>query len=599
MSSVAEKLKDLVYISMVRRCWQIAGKAERRNLVLIYVLLGLTNAIGLTRPIIIGMVVTTIAQGGPDFFRHLLFWLSAMVGNMMVYWVFMGPVRMLERRTALALRQRFTETLYNDVTNLPWNWHQAHHTGDTLGRMGTAAGSLFAFVDNQFEYWNTFLRLIGSAALLVWIAPQVGLVIVVTIPPLYYVMRRFDLVSIRLGEARNQAERNFSSGLMDYVGNIASLLALRLAEASRSNLAARFEPLRRLSTREMDVAVAKWAMFTIVLNVAWGVALLYYLYSQSDLQTAIMAGTVVTVFQYLQQIDGAINSFAGNYQGLLQHRVNVQGADPIRVSADALPPKRPIQPDLKDWTSVLLSGLTFRYEDQAHRTHHLDGVSLSLARGRRIALVGSSGSGKSTLLRLLRGLHDPAAGALAIDGQPAGFAALAAMSTLILQDAEIFENTIGYNLTCGLEVVPGDLDRAIQTACLQPVLDGLPQGLDTDIRERGVNLSGGQKQRLALARGLYAGRNSSLLLLDEPTSSLDAVTEATIFDRLLGDRADACIVASLHRLHLLDHFDHVCVMDDGRIVEEGSLPDLLAAEGRLFTLWQAQQREETDSSSAL
>jgi ABC-type multidrug transport system fused ATPase/permease subunit len=118
------------------------------------------------------------------------------------------------------------------------------------------------------------------------------------------------------------------------------------------------------------------------------------------------------------------------------------------------------------------------------------------------------------------------------------------------------------------------------------VTEKLPHGLMTDIRERGVNLSGGQKQRLALARGLIAARDSSLLLLDEPTSSVDLPTEAIVFDRLLAAFADTAIIASIHRLHLLPRFDYIGLMQDGEMIEQGSFIDLLAKRGAFYQLWQ-------------
>ena len=137
------------------------------------------------------------------------------------------------------------------------------------------------------------------------------------------------------------------------------------------------------------------------------------------------------------------------------------------------------------------------------------------------------------------------------------------LSTLVPQDAEIFENTLRYNITCGVAAGAG-LEAVVDMTCLGPVVDQLEAGLDTGMNERGVNLSGGQKQRLALARGLFAARDSSLLLMDEPTSSLDPATEAEVYDRIFAYRSDACIVSSVHRLHLLDRFDHIYVMAAGR-----------------------------------
>ena len=159
-----------------------------------------------------------------------------------------------------------------------------------------------------------------------------------------------------------------------------------------------------------------------------------------------------------------------------------------------------------------------------------------------------------------------------------------------------------YNLTLGTEVPDTVLQQALRITTFDEVLPKLPAGLKTDIRERGVNLSGGQKQRLALARGLIAARESSLLLLDEPTSSVDLATESLIFDELFAAFADKAIVASIHRLHLLPRFGKICVMQDGVITEQGSFPELLAQRGEFHRLWQhhltqGALNEDTDAEA--
>jgi ATP-binding cassette subfamily B protein len=117
------------------------------------------------------------------------------------------------------------------------------------------------------------------------------------------------------------------------------------------------------------------------------------------------------------------------------------------------------------------------------------------------------------------------------------------------------------NLTMGLECPPEALDAAIEAARLKPLIRTLPRGLETIIVERGANFSGGQKQRIALARGLMAARDSSELFLDEPTSNLDAVTEAAVYEQIFRLYADACVVSSVHRPHLLARFDEVVFME--------------------------------------
>ncbi|MFL5741261.1 MAG: ATP-binding cassette domain-containing protein [Flavisolibacter sp.] len=117
------------------------------------------------------------------------------------------------------------------------------------------------------------------------------------------------------------------------------------------------------------------------------------------------------------------------------------------------------------------------------------------------------------------------------------------------------------------------------------------EGLETDIREKGVNLSGGQKQRLALARGILAARDSEVILLDEPTSSVDARTEALIYDRMFAAFSKKAVISSIHRLHLLEKFDYIYVLDKGKIVEEGSLQQLLAQSTIFRDLWDHQKAQ--------
>jgi ABC-type multidrug transport system fused ATPase/permease subunit len=119
----------------------------------------------------------------------------------------------------------------------------------------------------------------------------------------------------------------------------------------------------------------------------------------------------------------------------------------------------------------------------------------------------------------------------------------------------------------------------------------MPEGLNTDIREKGVNLSGGEKQRLALARGILAAKNSSILLLDEPTSSVDAHNELLIYEQIFRTFHDKCILSSIHRLHLLDLFDYVYVMGQGQIVQQGTFEELRRQPGLFAVLWKKYQRE--------
>ncbi|MFV9866723.1 MAG: ATP-binding cassette domain-containing protein, partial [Rickettsia conorii subsp. raoultii] len=176
---------------------------------------------------------------------------------------------------------------------------------------------------------------------------------------------------------------------------------------------------------------------------------------------------------------------------------------------------------------------------------------------------------------------------------------LQTITTLIPQDPEIFENTIAFNITMDLPTELDKIHHVVKLSGFSNVLDTLPTGLKTDIREKGLNLSVGQKQRLALARGLFAARFSSLILMDEPTSSVDLPTEQEILLQIINDFSESAMIISLHRLHLLPNFDSVIMLNNGKVIASGSVSMLLNKSGPVRDLWQAYKQDYSKTKKDL
>ncbi len=213
-------------------------------------------------------------------------------------------------------------------------------------------------------------------------------------------------------------------------------------------------------------------------------------------------------------------------------------------------------------------------------------VSFVLPAGSRTGLVGRLGSGKSSLFRLLLRLEDPPRGTLFLDGvdvldvHPHH---LRARIATVLQDGFLFSASIRENITFGAATSGPALEHALEAAALQADLSAMPEGLETEVGERGVTLSGGQRQRVALARALL--RAAPLLLLDDPLSAVDAETEARISASLRARTQPQTVVMATHRLHALEHFDLILVLEAGRLVQSGAPGDLLQKEGPYRRLW--------------
>lgn len=214
----------------------------------------------------------------------------------------------------------------------------------------------------------------------------------------------------------------------------------------------------------------------------------------------------------------------------------------------------------------------------------LSGVSLTIERGQKVAILGASGSGKSTLLHLIRGDLAPSSGAVTLGGVPT--AQLNAAGCVhqyvgyMQQSSYLFAQTLRGNLKVGNPKVTDDKAiKALQEVCLQPLLDRLPDGLDTSVDESGLRFSGGERQRIALARLLLA--QTPVVLLDEPTVSLDPLTEAKLLDTAFDVLADRTVIMVTHHLCGIEHMDRVLLVQDGRILLDGS-PHELAQSSELF-----------------
>lgn len=602
---------------LYRALWRNA-EGKRHLIFASGLLLIAAESIKLSVPWLAAQAINALQTGGLQGVRPAAGWAVLIFLASVAGWMLHGPGRVLERNVAMRVRERLADSLVGRLLHLPLAWHEQHHSGESVHRLNQSTHALYDFAQSQFIYLQNVVNLVGPLLALVLISRQTGAAAIVGYGLIMLIIVRFDRTMMRLAQQENAAERRLQAAQVDSLGNIVSILALRLQAFARDELRARlvaiFGPLRRA----IVLNEAKWCSVDLLNTAMWCslVALYVWLAQRQAEETggALLLGGLFMVHQYTQQAGGVVTAIAAHYQSFARHRADFASAAPILEAAVADPPAgvtprsgkaapaggktsetsetsetsatdaavpgpgaigRPTVPE--DWRLIELTGLTFTHPRQRGERPTLDHLSLRLARGRRMALVGESGSGKSSLLRVLAGLYDAQAGRLVIDGRDAPLSATARLATLIPQDAEVFETTLERNLT----MAAGDVDAAalravIEVAALEGLVAALPAGLATELTERGGNLSGGQRQRIALARGLVAARQASLLLLDEVTSSLDPGSEATVFDRLFAARADACVIASIHRLHLLRRFTDVIYLDQGRLVDHGTADELAA-----------------------
>lgn len=228
----------------------------------------------------------------------------------------------------------------------------------------------------------------------------------------------------------------------------------------------------------------------------------------------------------------------------------------------------------------------------------LEHLSISIAAGQTVALVGASGAGKSTVMNLVPRFYDVSDGRILIDGQDVRdttFKSLRAAMALVSQEVTLFDDTVRNNIAYGRQDATFDeIQDAARHAAAHDFINQLPDGYDTMVGEQGVRLSGGQRQRLAIARAIL--KNAPILLLDEATSALDTESERSVQAALDGLMQDRTTLVIAHRLSTVVDADLICVMDQGRLVEQGTHTQLLAKNGYYANLCQLQFADQTETA---
>jgi len=495
---------------------------------------------------------------------------------------------MVAHHTAGRVQARLRQLLYAQVAALGPAHFARHRTGDVML-------SLVEGVQQLETYFGQYLPQLFVSALtpllifvfvafvdlLVALVLLVAAFVVLLAPALWHGRDR------QASLARNRAYAAFGADFLDAVQGLATLKAFGQSSARGRALQQRAHELFRstmwvLGSNTMargitDTGIALGAAVALTLG-AWRVST--GAMSVPALLVILMLG--VEVFRPLRELRILL------HQGML----GFSAARGIFALLDAVPAvsECPAGPEPAD-AGVAFDGVTFAYPG-ARRPAHVE-LGFRVRPGERVAIVGPSGSGKSTIARLLLRFHDPDRGRVAIGGRDLRELSLEQVRSrvaLVSQDTWLFHGTVADNIRMGKpDASLEELRAAARAANADEFIQRLPQGYDTVVGERGVRLSGGQRQRIAIARALL--RDAPILVLDEALSSVDAESEAliqTALDRLMRGRTTLVFA---HRLSSVIGADRILVLDQGRLVEQGTHAELIGRGGAYTRLMAGQARD--------
>jgi ATP-binding cassette subfamily B protein len=320
-----------------------------------------------------------------------------------------------------------------------------------------------------------------------------------------------------------------------------------------------------------------------------GVVLLMYMAAQGVVDGQLSVGEFVLANTYMMQLFMPLNFLGFVYREMKQGFIDMDKMfELLHVEEEVK--------DAPDSTELQVEGGRIKFDHVSFSYNEdrliLDDISFTAEAGQNIAIVGPSGSGKSTVARLLFRFYDPQEGSITIDEQDLRAVSQRSLRKsigVVPQDTVLFNDSIGYNIEYGK---PGASQEAIEDAArLAQVYDfvsSLSEGFDTPVGERGLKLSGGEKQRVAIARTIL--KDPPILILDEATSALDSLTEQEIQDSLEEVSKGRTTVTVAHRLSTIKDADLIIVLDQGKIIEQGTHDELIALDGEYVTMWNRQQQ---------
>ena len=473
------------------------------------------------------------------------------------------------QRMVYDLRRR----LFEHLTSLGLNHHVTTSTADAVYRVDVDAYAIENLVmSGIFPLATSSIALVGTFVIMLRMNLWIALLSLVVVPPLLLCLRFYTSTLSTREERVKELETTLLERLYETFG------AMRLVKS----FAREPHELKRYTTagdQTMDARIKiTWqqSLFGVVVSsiTILGTALVVIVGGRFVLTGRLQIGELTVIISYLAGVYGPLSTLAhttGQLQGA------IAGARRVRAML-ALEPETIEAPDAIGAERVIgnvkFDRVGFSYPDGAKVLHD---IAFEANPGQMIALVGLTGAGKTTLVSLIPRFYDATEGHVTIDGvdvRQYKIRSLRDRIAIVLQEPVLFSGTIADNLRYGrLDATDADIVEAAKAAHAHEFIERLPRGYETEIAEAGATLSGGERQRLSVARAIL--KNAPILILDEPTSSLDAISEEIVFAALKRLRVGRTTIVIAHRLSTVRDADSILVLDGGKISAHGRHEDLL------------------------
>ncbi|MDY6290088.1 MAG: ABC transporter ATP-binding protein [Succiniclasticum sp.] len=514
--------------------------------------------------------------------------LKTTLALMLAAYLFISLLRLAQgvfsARLSLRIVKQFREELFGKVIDLPIKYTDTHSHGDVMSRMTNDVENISVTVSQALpSLFSGVLTIIGTAAIMLWLCWQLALLSCASILLTVIATRLLSNYVRKYSKERQTLLGSMNGTVEEIVNGYRTVVAYNEQEHSSERFCTVSDKLTKAGIRTEVCSGIMGPLMNCIGNIGFVVIAAFGGYFA--IHGLISVGVISAFIVYAKQFSRPINEIAQIY-GQLQSAI--AGAERVFQVLDET------SEDLYGLVWEDDENVTVRFEDVQFGYNKdkpvLKDFNLTIPAGKKVALVGSTGSGKSTVVNLLMRYYDIDKGAIWINDQNVEEItrdSLRKHVAIVLQDTVLFSDTIRRNLQYANETATeAEIKKAAAMSRCHEMIELLPQGYDTLLTGAGENISQGQRQLLAIARAFVA--NPRILILDEATSNVDTRTEKAIQDAMQQVMKGRTSIVIAHRLSTIRDADLIVVLDQGRIVEQGSHEELLARRQKYYELYMTQ-----------